>query len=79
MPIYEFTCKKCKEPFEKLCSMSVDDAAVSCPHCGSIGALRQLSTFYSSARSSSGSGSAAAKAPASTGGGCCGGSCCHSH
>ncbi|MCC6485614.1 MAG: zinc ribbon domain-containing protein [Armatimonadetes bacterium] len=75
MPIYEFTCKNCKEPFEKLCSMNADDSKVSCPHCGSRGALRQLSTFFSSSKSASG----AVSSSGGSGGGCCGGGCCHTH
>lgn len=70
MPVYEFACSTCGEKFEKLCTMSVDDSAVECPECHSVGAERQLSSFYSmSAQSSS------PAPPCGSGGGCATGQC----
>jgi putative FmdB family regulatory protein len=48
MPIYEYVCKKCEKPFEKLVrSMSggQEEEAVECPHCGSKKTERAMSVF----------------------------------
>jgi len=64
MPIYEFDCRACNQPFELMISFSrLGDA--KCPKCGSANVHRLISTF--AARTSEGS---------STGGGCAG---CASH
>jgi putative FmdB family regulatory protein len=43
VPIYEYRCTACTEPFEEL--VRGPDAAVACPACGSAAAERLLSTF----------------------------------
>ena len=35
MPIYEFKCRKCGEPFEVLFRSREDKTVVACPKCGS--------------------------------------------
>lgn len=45
MPIFEFKCLKCGEPFEVLFRSPEDKAAIACPKCGSKRANRLLSTF----------------------------------
>ena len=44
MPIYEFECKKCREVFEAMCSVS-DDASTSCPACESKRVTKLVSAF----------------------------------
>jgi putative FmdB family regulatory protein len=45
MPLYEFDCRACGEPFEELVlsANGIDD--VSCPSCGSEDVRKKLSTF----------------------------------
>jgi len=45
MPIFEFKCRKCGEPFEVLFRSREDKASVACPKCGSKKAERLLSAF----------------------------------
>ena len=45
MPIFEFKCRKCGEPFEVLFRSRDDNAAIVCPKCGSKKAERLLSAF----------------------------------
>jgi putative FmdB family regulatory protein len=35
MPIYDFTCRECREPFEKLVRGDADIATLTCPKCSS--------------------------------------------
>jgi putative FmdB family regulatory protein len=45
VPIYEYTCKSCKNHFEQLVkSMSAGDK-VKCPQCGSKETARSMSVF----------------------------------
>ncbi len=44
MPIYEYECRGCSEPFELLVRLSQIDA-VRCPHCGSADLRRLMSVF----------------------------------
>ncbi|MCL4504971.1 MAG: zinc ribbon domain-containing protein [Chloroflexi bacterium] len=54
MPIFEYDCPDCGEPFEKLVRLHNGSAdKVACPSCGSTKVKRKLSTF--SAKSSGGS------------------------
>ncbi len=50
MPIYEYVCKQCRQPFETL--VRGDEPPV-CPHCGSADLNKQFSVL--SAHSQSGS------------------------
>jgi len=44
MPLFEFSCEKCKKVFEELLYTS-DISNVSCPVCGSKKIKRKLSAF----------------------------------
>jgi putative FmdB family regulatory protein len=43
MPMYEFTCQKCKSDFEELVFSS--DEKVACPECNSTKIKRKMSAF----------------------------------
>ncbi|MDD2850805.1 MAG: zinc ribbon domain-containing protein [Desulfuromonadaceae bacterium] len=48
MPIYEYSCMKCGNRFEKLLkSADVESESVECPSCGSAEVKKELSTFSS--------------------------------
>lgn len=34
MPMYQFACETCGQPFERKLSMSESGTAQTCPHCG---------------------------------------------
>ena len=70
MPIFEFVCKDCEQPFEELIFGSSTDGVV-CPSCGSEQVRKKMSTFASKAGSdgaslSFGSSSAASCSTGST-------------
>jgi len=44
MPLYEFTCAKCKKAFEELLH-NYNISGVKCPGCGSKNIKRKLSAF----------------------------------
>ncbi len=62
MPLFEFVCDDCEEPFEKLVRSSARGSDIVCPSCGSNHVHKKLSTFASH-------GSSSAAAPA-TGAAC---------
>ena len=43
MPLYDFACQECKQPFEKLVRKETEIASVVCPRCSSAKVERQLS------------------------------------
>lgn len=45
MPIYEYTCQKCRTAFERLVKSISADPVVRCPKCGSTRTSRSLSVF----------------------------------
>lgn len=45
MPLYEYRCDKCNQPFEMLRRMSDADIGVDCPACHSKRVTRQFSSF----------------------------------
>jgi putative FmdB family regulatory protein len=45
MPIYEYTCKSCKNGFETLVKSMASASDVKCPKCGSAQTERALSVF----------------------------------
>jgi putative FmdB family regulatory protein len=45
MPIYEFDCQNCGEPFEELLLSARGLDAVTCPDCGSARVKKKVSTF----------------------------------
>jgi len=74
MPIYEFTCEKCKERFELLVRAGTTKAP--CPACGSKQVRRRFSTFGigGGGGASKGSGSGKSSCSRSSCSGCKG---CH--
>ena len=52
MPIFEFDCPECHEPFEKLVRATSTEKVV-CPTCGSAKVKKKLSTFASRTNGSS--------------------------
>ena len=65
MPIYEFDCQHCGEPFEELVFSASAIKDVTCPSCGSPKIKKKLSTVASRL---SGGQSAASAASCSSGG-----------
>jgi putative FmdB family regulatory protein len=47
MPLYEYRCAQCGQPFEELRRMQDADRGLACPSCRSERVERQLSTFSS--------------------------------
>jgi putative FmdB family regulatory protein len=47
MPLFEFVCTDCNQPFEELLRSSSAIADVTCPSCGSPQVKKKLSTFAS--------------------------------
>jgi putative FmdB family regulatory protein len=45
VPIYEYTCKSCKNQFEQLVKSMSAANDVKCPECGSKQTARSLSVF----------------------------------
>jgi len=45
MPIYEYVCQACGQPFERLVRLSTPTESIACPHCGERQAQRVLSAF----------------------------------
>jgi putative FmdB family regulatory protein len=43
MPLYDFACRECNEPFESLVRKESEIATVTCPKCSSPKVDRQLS------------------------------------
>jgi putative FmdB family regulatory protein len=70
MPIFEFVCQECRQPFEELVRSSSAVEEVVCPSCGSRQVRKQISTFAArvtnSAFSPSFSGGKACNPAAST-------------
>jgi len=57
MPIYEYICRDCGQPFEKMVRLSETQTSPTCPSCGSPDTRKQLSTFASRGASSAGGSS----------------------
>lgn len=45
MPLYEYLCTSCKQPFTLLRKTTEKDEATSCPACGAPQAQRQITEF----------------------------------
>ncbi len=52
MPLYEFVCDECGQPFELLVGFSQADEAQTCPTCGGEQTHRKMSSFAMGASSS---------------------------
>lgn len=72
MPLYEYKCGSCEQPFELLVASPALADSVVCRYCGSDSVRRLISSF---AAHSSGGDSAPMQSMVPRGGGCCGGSC----
>jgi putative FmdB family regulatory protein len=66
MPLYEFDCGKCGEPFEKLVRSAEAVKDVACPNCGSRKVKKKLSTFASKTSGGAAAAASAACAPGGT-------------
>ena len=58
MPVYDFTCRDCRQPFDKLVRSSDYLPEVRCPTCGSPNVKKQMSSFAT--RASGGQSTSAA-------------------
>lgn len=47
MPLYEFICTHCGQPFEELVRSATAINEVTCPICGSTQVTKKVSTFAS--------------------------------
>lgn len=45
MPIYEYSCGKCRAEFEQLVRSEVEERQLRCPECGGKRLERKLSVF----------------------------------
>lgn len=45
MPVYEYTCEKCDQRFDRLVRSMSSESKPACPACGSEQTARALSTF----------------------------------
>ena len=52
MPLFEFVCTECSQPFEELVRSSSAISEVNCPICGSKKIAKKISTFASKGTSS---------------------------
>ena len=43
MPLYDYLCEDCRQPFEKLVRKEADTSAIECPSCASKKVERQIS------------------------------------
>jgi putative FmdB family regulatory protein len=67
MPLYEFDCLSCGQPFEKLVRSAGAIKEVTCPVCGQTHVQKKLSTFAANVKGGSSSfTSSAACAPGGT-------------
>lgn len=68
MPLYEFDCPGCGQPFEKLVRSAAAVSEVVCPNCGNHHPRKKLSTFAVKGGSSANSLSSPVSSGCSTGG-----------
>jgi putative FmdB family regulatory protein len=47
MPLFEFVCNECNQPFEELLRSTSAVDQVNCPSCGSPKIAKKISTFAS--------------------------------
>jgi putative FmdB family regulatory protein len=53
MPLYEYICVDCGQPFEKMMRFSEANQSPACPTCASTNTSKQLSLFASSSSATS--------------------------
>jgi putative FmdB family regulatory protein len=63
MPIYEYHCQECREPFEVFVRSISKPSATVCPHCGSEHVEKDVSTVSALGGEASSFSSAASCAP----------------
>jgi putative FmdB family regulatory protein len=68
MPIYEYECKECGEPFEKMVRFSEADLLPACPNCESKETRKKISTVVSFGASGYGTVSSSGSNCGSSGG-----------
>ncbi len=59
MPLYEYSCRACRERFEVLQRMGEGSESIRCPECGAAEVERKLSTFAAAVGHGGSSGGAA--------------------
>jgi putative FmdB family regulatory protein len=64
MPLYEYTCTKCKKKFELIRDLSERDQECECPHCKAKGKMSRDTSLIGSVGSSTGSGPLGSCGPA---------------
>lgn len=67
MPIFEFVCADCGEPFEELVRSASAVDEVTCPNCNSEQVRKQISTFASRIAGNGSSSFATSAASCNTG------------
>jgi putative FmdB family regulatory protein len=66
MPLFEFICSECSQPFEELVRSASAIDELNCPSCGSQQITKKLSTFASKVTGGFSLGSSASGASCST-------------
>lgn len=64
MPLYEYVCSECGQPFEKMMRFSEQDQKPACPTCGSKNTRKQFSLFSSGGSASKSTTGSSCSAPA---------------
>jgi putative FmdB family regulatory protein len=67
VPLYEYTCKKCKKKFELIRSLSERDEECECPHCSAKGKMDRESSLIGRIGGSTKSSAAGSCGPAGSG------------
>jgi putative FmdB family regulatory protein len=63
MPLYDFTCRECRQPFEKLVRKETEVAAITCPNCSSSRVEKLLSLPAKPVNAPAGVGAACGQGP----------------
>jgi putative FmdB family regulatory protein len=66
MPIYEYQCQRCGEPFEVFVRSISKAVEPECPNCGSTDTRKGVSAFASHSASGSSTGASSAACTTST-------------
>jgi putative FmdB family regulatory protein len=69
MPIYEYICRDCGRPFEKMVRLSEMDKKPVCPTCGGADTQKQLSVFATRGSASMAGSAGSSSCSSSSGGG----------
>jgi putative FmdB family regulatory protein len=63
MPLYEYVCNECGQPFEKMMRFSELNQSPNCPTCAGTNTRKQISLFASSSSSSPSTSSGCGNSP----------------